>query len=67
MGLVITEEKMVKTAKKQSNLKYNRLWKVSNNNQILTDSDFHYEKTVVNASQRFFQMLLLSKIILTLG
>jgi len=40
MGPVMTEEKMVKTAKKQSNLKYNRLWKVSNVNQILTDSGF---------------------------
>jgi len=40
MGPVMTEEKMVKTAKKQSNLKYNRLWKVSNVNQILTDLEF---------------------------
>jgi len=40
MGLVIIEEKMVKTAKKQSNLKYILLWGISNTNQILTDSRF---------------------------
>lgn len=44
MGLVITEEKMIKTAKKQTNLKYNRLWKVSNTNQIVTDSRFSLRK-----------------------
>jgi hypothetical protein len=44
MGLVMTEEKMIKTAKEQSNLKYNRLWKVSNVNQILTDSGFSLRK-----------------------